>query len=219
MSVYFVHDRTDALGTYLEVSDAHPMPVTGTITPGGAVNISQDTPGTTNRVMTGGKKVTVLVAKTRPSDTNAYAAKDTIDVSTSAPTGWTFASMARATGGSGYITKAQIFTDQTTNTETFRLHLFNVQPTAINDNAACTSPLYAGLAGYVGTIDFPACRVEGSGATAAYANATPNTASSLLPLAFVTGADANLYGLLETPTGFTPASGQKFTIILTSEQD
>lgn len=171
------------------------------------------------RVASGGAKTRVSVEKTRPADTNAYAAKDAISESTSAGTVWTFTSIARAAGGSGYIVKANLQTDQTTNTESFRLHLFNAAPTAINDNVACSAPLYANASSYVGTIDFPAARVEGTGATAAYANATTNTSGCLLPLAFVTAADANLYALLETPTGFTPASAQKITITLSAEVD
>ena len=167
----------------------------------------------------GGAGVRVSASKTRPADTNAYAAKDAISDSTSAPTGWSWASLARKTGGSGYIVKAVLGTSQTTNTETFRLHLFNAAPTAINDNSACSAPLNTNLASYVGTINFPAAKSEGTGADTAYANITPNTPGGDLPLKFVCAADANLYGLLETPNGFTPASAQTFTIALVAEQD
>lgn len=186
---------------------------------GSTVAISQTTPGTTNRTQVGGTKAIVSASKTRPGDTTAYTAKDAIAESTSAPTVWTFTGMARTLGLGGYITRATLSTDQTTCSETFRLHLFNAAPTALNDNAACTAPLYAAGTAYVGTINFPAAKTEGTGATAAYANVTPNTPSGDLPLEYVTAADANLYGLLETPNGFTPANGQKFTIIFAVEQD
>lgn len=171
------------------------------------------------RVVAGGAKVSVSVEKTRPADTNAYGAKDAISESTSAGTVWLFSNMARSAGLGGYIVKARLQTDQTTNTEAFRLHLYNTAPTAINDNAVCTAPLYADAGKYIGTIDFPACKTEGTGATAAYANATTNTTSSGLPLEFITSGDAHLRGILETPAGFTPASGQKITITLDAEQD
>ena len=127
--------------------------------------------------------------------------------------------LARLASGSGYIVKATIQTDQTTNTSSFRLHLFNTIQSAIADNAACTAPLYAQAAGYVGTIDFGACVVEGTGATAAYNNITTNSALSKLPLAYNVGASPDLYGILEVIAAFTPASGQQFTIKLSSEND
>jgi len=167
----------------------------------------------------GGQKVRVSAAFTRPSDTTAYAAKDTVANATSGAVVMTFTGMARVTGGSGYIVKASILTSQTTNTEAFRLHLYNAAPTALQDNAACTAPLYADGGSYVGTIDFPACKTEGTGGTAAYVNVTGNIANSNLPMAFVCAADANLYGILETPAGFTPASAQTFTIVLVAEVD
>lgn len=118
-----------------------------------------------------------------------------------------------AEGNGGIIEKATIFTDQTTNTDTYILHLFNVAPAGILENAPCTAPLYTTLSGYVGTITFPAAKTEGASSTAAYATATPNTTG--MPLPFVPAANSNdLFGLLECTTGFTPASGQKFTVIL-----
>jgi hypothetical protein len=133
---------------------------------------------------------------------------------------WRFAGVARAAGGSGYIVRASILTSLTTCTEAFRLHLYNAAPAPILDNAACTAPLYADASKYVGTIDFPAAKVEATGATAAYANATGNTSGSNLPLAFTCAAtDDDLYGLLEGSLGFTPASAQTTTIVLVAEVD
>jgi hypothetical protein len=164
-------------------------------------------------------KVRVEATKTRPTGADAYTAKDAISESTSAGTVWTFTGALRKAAGTGYIVSAKILTSQTTCTETFRLHLFNAAPTALNDNAACTAPLYADDAKYIGPVEFPACKTEGSGATAAYAVATPNTLLSNLPLPIVGGATANLFGILETPTGFTPASEQTISITLVVEQD
>ena len=197
MSEFRLHDKPgkDSGGnTIQQISDAQPVP-------------------------TKGAKTSVSATNARPADANAYSAKDAIAEATSGATVWTFSNVARVAGGGGYIVKAQILTDQTTNTETFRLHLFNAAPTALQDNAQCTAPLFANASSYIGTINFPACKTEGTGATAAYANLTPNTSSGDVPMAFVTNADANLYGLLETPNGFTPASAQNFTIILTAEKD
>lgn len=150
---------------------------------------------------------------TRPSDTTAYTAKDAIADSTSAPHPWVFTGVVSHIGGGGQIIKAILLTSQTTNVEAFRLHLYNAAPTALNDNAACTAPLLADVASYVGTLNFPAAQTEGTGATAAYA------VNAYDVLAVETAADANLYGILETPSGFTPASAQTFEILLTVVQN
>lgn len=127
-----------------------------------------------------------------------------------------FENIGRELNGSGFIVKAILLTDQTTNTETFKLHLYSIVPTALLDNAACTAPLYADVAGYVGTILFPAAATEGTGVTAAYSVATPNSATGNLPMQFILAGYDDLFGILETPTGFTPASGQKVTIKLSA---
>jgi hypothetical protein len=166
----------------------------------------------------GGNGSYVGVEFTRPADTTAYAALDAVSDSTSAPTVLTFANLARVNGGSGYITKARLFTDQKTNVARFRLHLFHTAPTAINDNSPYTL-LYANRANRIGHIDFPACATEDpTNSTAASARVVPDGVS--LPLAFKCADGAKtIYGLLETLDAFTPASGQKFWIELTADNN
>lgn len=160
--------------------------------------------------------VSVSQEKTRPGDTTAYAALDVVADSTSSPTVFTFTGAARVVGGAGYITKAQLATDQKTNVARFRLHLFNAAPTAINDNSPFLT-LYANKASYVGYIDFPAATTEdATNSTQAIAQAVSGSAT--LPLPFVAGADANLYGILETLDVFTPANGQKVNVKLVTDQ-
>lgn len=154
----------------------------------------------------------VQASFTRPSDTTAYAALDAVSDSTSAPTVLTFTAMARSSGGSGRITRARIETDQSANVAAFKLHIFNVSPTAINDNAAFTK-LWASRASYIGSITFPLMSTEGTGSTGAYAEV------SLNPIQFVTSGSQNLFGILETLTAFTPANGQNFFVELTPEQN
>ena len=156
-----------------------------------------------------GLLVSATAEFTRPGDTAAYAALDNIANSTSTPAVLTFANVVRANGLSGYVTKVRLETDQTTDTARFRLHLYKVAPTAINDNAGCTAPLYADRANWIGAIDLPAAKTEGGSTTAAYAlNITDR-----LPFVAATG-DVNLYGLLETLDAFTPANGQKFSVTI-----
>jgi hypothetical protein len=148
----------------------------------------------------------------RPADTNPYAVHDSVADSATAPTILTFAGMGRVNGAAGHICKAQLLTDQPANIAQFRLHLFNVAPTAINDNAPYAA-LWANRASRVGTLDFPALSTEGTGSTAAFAQWVD------IPLFYVCAtADTALYGLLETKTVFTPASGQNFYLALTAQQ-
>lgn len=143
----------------------------------------------------------------RPADTTAYAINDAVANSTSAPTILTFANAGRVIGGSGYIVKAELCTDQAACVAAFRLHLFTASVTPYNDNAAYTA-LYANRASRVGYIDFPAVSQEGSGSTSAFA-------LWIGQLLYVCDASAtSLYGLLETKTAFTPASAQNFNIKL-----
>ncbi len=159
----------------------------------------------------GGYMATVPVTLTRPADTTAYAAKDAVSNSTSAPDVLTFSKLARLPGGSGYIVKARLMTNQSTNTARFRLHLYHTTPTAINDNAAHTL-LWANRANRIGYIDFAACATEGTGSDAA--NSQNDTVR--MPFVCASGSRA-VYGLLETLDAFTPASGQIIYVELSTD--
>ncbi len=161
----------------------------------------------------GGQKAVVQTVKVRPADTNAYAANDSVSDSTSAPTNFTFASLARVAGGTGYIVKARLITNNSATAARFRLHLFLSSVVGINDNAAYTA-LWAQRADRLGYIDFAALSTEGSGSdSAASLNAT-------VRLPYNCGTSLRtIYGLLETLDAFTPASAQNFFIELTSEND
>lgn len=157
--------------------------------------------------------IRVAAAFARPADTDPYGALDAISDSTSTPTVLTFAGMGRVNGGSGSILKAQLLTDNPAFTAQCRLHLFNVAPTAINDNAPHTT-LWANRASRVGEIDFPALTTEGTGSTCAKSQWVD------VPLFFIcAAADTALYGILEARTaGGAPASAQNFHVVLSSEQ-
>ncbi len=161
----------------------------------------------------GGNTAVVSASFTRPADTTAYAAKDAVSNSTSAPTVLTFTNLARINAGSGYITKARLMTDQAANVARFRLHLYHTAPTAINDNAQ-HAMLWANRANRIGFIDFEAMQTEGTGSD------TANALNSTIRLAFVcAAASRTLYGLLETRDAFTPANAQNFFIELMSENN
>jgi hypothetical protein len=165
----------------------------------------------TNPLPVAGQAVPIQATMARPADTSAYTAFDTISTSTSTPAVITFSNVARINGGTGYITKARGVTNQVTCTARTRLHLYNVAPTAINDNAPQTL-LYANRAGYQGSIDLGAYSTEATGSDCAVAANT----SPRMPFACA-GGDRNLYGMLETLDAFTPASAQGFFTELMAE--
>jgi hypothetical protein len=160
------------------------------------------------------KGVIVGVELTRPADTNAYVVNDVVSDSTSAPNVLTFANIARTEGGSGYIIKARMLTDQKTNVAAFRLHLYHTAPTAQNDNAAFAL-LFANKASRIGIIDFDPMGTEDA--------TTSDSAQTLWTsghLHFVLPAGSKtIYGQFETKTAFTPASGQKFYIELATDNN
>lgn len=163
----------------------------------------------------------VGVEFTRPSDTTAYAAKDVVCNSTSSPTVITFADFARVNAGSGIIVRARLFTDKKDVTAQFRLHLFHTAPTAINDNAPYTL-LYANAANRIGQLDFPAMATEDATNSTSSAAMRPAADGSAGPpnLWFQAASGSRaIYGVLETLTGFTPASGQKFYVELAAILD
>ena len=152
--------------------------------------------GTTNRV---------FVTLTRPANVTAYAALAAIN-QTSAII-FTLTNALRANGVSGYISFAQMFTDQTTNVARYRVHVYNVNNPAIVADGAQFTFNYADLAGYQGSIDFSAMLTEGTGSTSAK---TPPLAGNLLVVQAAV-ADRNLYVLFETLDAIAvPASAQNY---------
>jgi hypothetical protein len=128
----------------------------------------------------------------RPANATAYAAKDTVADETSGAAVLTFSNVVAYNGGWGDIVGAFLATDQTANVAEFRLHLYNSAPTALQDNAACTAPLFADLSKYL----------------AYYHVYQPRFSFKCA------AASMDIYGILETLTAFTPASEQDFTIYL-----
>jgi hypothetical protein len=175
----------------------------------------------------GGQAMEVSVEMTRTADTNAYTAGDVVSNATGGTTAMVFGALpagggqgaprpADSVGGSGYITRAQLITDQIANVAQFRLYLFTKSQASLTlpgDNAPMTT-LYVDHDNLIGYIDFPALAVEAGTATGAYAQVND------LRLPFVCAAnDQRIYGVLVTKTAFTPASAQKFKVKLLFDQN
>ena len=151
----------------------------------------------------------------RPSDTTTYSTKDVVSDSTSAPTILTFSNMARANNGGGNITKASVQANSATGMlgTAFRLYLYSVAPTPINDNAQFPL-LWANRSNKVGYIDFSALAIEGTGGDSCYAIATD------FSLPFKCASDDNsLYGIpMVSSAGAAPITSEIFLFKLFAEQ-
>jgi len=160
----------------------------------------------------GGFTFVVRVEKTRPADTNAYAANDAIAESASAGTIWTFA-VGRIATGTGTITVARVATDDSAAVVRYELDLYDDTITAINDNAEATR-LYANEGKYLGTITFPAIVKPTTNSTKAEAV----VAGLAMPFRCV--GSSSIYGILRTlDADASPVSGAKVQVTLAGYQD
>jgi hypothetical protein len=168
------------------------------------------TPANPFPVRAGGFMAVPSDTKTRPADINAYAVGDVVANSTSAATVWTFTNCVRANGGTGAILGVQISDSAKQSIlPQFDLWLFNAAPTTQQDNVAF-NPSAGDLANVVDIISLTAFR----GGTS---NGMLTQQDINRP--FKCGADANLYGILVAANGYTPVSGEAFTIKLKIGQD
>jgi hypothetical protein len=177
------------------------------------VRVQRIEPGESHVGAVGGATVPVSFEFSRPADTTAYAVLDSIADKTSAANVLVFPNALRVAGGSGYVTKVQISTDQKANVASYRLWLFSSNPTPVSDNALL-GILYLENGIRLGKVDVGPLAAED--ATASTCAVGLNT-DIRLPVS--AGGGQALYGLLETLTVFTPASAQKFWVELTIEQN
>lgn len=149
--------------------------------------------------------------KTRAANATAYGAKDVIASGAGADL-WEF-DLARFPGGSGRIVRVVLRSNDKTSVFRARIHLFNIAPAAIADNAVMAC-LYASNGSKQGSIDLPALGTEDTTASDA-AEAVLATVSFPIKCAM---ADTKLYALVETLDAIsTPVSGSKFYLELTAE--
>lgn len=163
----------------------------------------------------GGRLVSVSKEFTRPANTTGYTAGDIVSDNATTTTIQELTNVARANGGSGYITGARLATDMKSITPKIRVHLYSTIAGAIvsGDNLPHKS-IYADIGKRLGYFDLPAM-ITGTDAT----NSTSSGAADFtLRIPFVCdAASRNLYFVLETLDAFTPASGQKFTLTIAAD--
>ncbi len=147
---------------------------------------------------------------TRPSNTDAYAAEDAVNNSTSSPSILTFSTVGgeNTEGGKKYYVKSlRVATNNSTVTNgSFRLYITTDTQTAINDNSPQTL-LFTNRANVVGFIDF-SLTTGGSGSDSAEAYVTGID----MPLSLTNNT---LYGYLVAKAAYVPASAQQFYFKLT----
>lgn len=161
------------------------------------------------------KRLRRSVEFTRPSNTTAYSAGDVVSDNATATTKMTFSDITKE-GGCGVIVGAMIITDKKSITPQLRLHLFTSStPTVSADNAA-HQELYVDVASKVGTIDFAAMSTPADTSNSTLSR-TQNFSVNV-PFRLASGSK-KLFGVIEAIDAFTPASGQKFTVILLCEVD
>ena len=148
---------------------------------------------------------------TNATGTNSYAAKDAV---TDANTNCFVFPVARANGGSGYITKARLVTSGTNTLASFRIWLYSTAPTTPTADNATFLLLWTNLTNRLGYLDIPTMALEGVGSS----SIGGQNVTDRMP--FFTRSDTNvIYGCLETLTAFTGITNQQFYIELGVEQN
>ena len=168
----------------------------------------------------GGQSVLIGDETTRPADTTAYAAGDAISatVSDTGTTALRSLAVGRKVGGTGYLTKFRLMTNQAACVAMIKVHFYNVAaPTGpiVGDNVQMTL-LYLNKSQRIGSIILPslATSTVAGGSTASVAQ--DDTTRMHFKCAV---ADQNIYYRLETLSIFTPADSQKFYMEVAAEQD
>jgi len=151
----------------------------------------------------------IQVSITRPSNVTAYTAGDVFG-STSGSAIITF-NGAGETIGEIAIDSVDLrghVASVPAGQSTWDLHLYNVSPTPIADNAAFDIPS-GDRAGYLGKLTLSAMVDEGS---------TIAGTTTFTGRAFTPDSNGKLYGLLKTVGGFTPGSADVYVITLHCRQ-
>lgn len=213
-----VNDKTGIIERFIDIGNGEHARVValGSSGAGGSGNASaaEVIAGESHLGSVGGDTKKATAEFTRPSNATPYAAKDVVGPAA----GSAFLAIAdagRIPGGSGYITKVRLETDQEANVVNFRVWFFSAFPaTLINDNDPM-GLVYADAAKRVGYVDIGAMTSE-----VAAAGDAAQAQNTEIRLAYecavgVTG----LIFVVETPAIFTPGSAQKFFLSVTFERN
>lgn len=189
----------------LETEIRNRMPASlGTKTAAGSLSatIASDQPAVATKVA----RFNAIGSFTRPADTTAYAVGDAVTNSTSAPTVLQLTIPGAVNGQAYVITEAKVISSNKGATlPLFNLYLFKTTFAATNDNAA---------------LAIDQTTYESGGIVVALTEQSSVSAYSRVVatgLNYVRALDANdtkLYATLQAANAYTPASGEKLTVVL-----
>lgn len=183
---------------------------------GGELSIASNAAGENHIGEVGGRLRRVSAEFTRPADTTAYTAGDVVSDNATTTTPLEIQNAARVTAGSGYIVKCRVVTDKKSITPRMRVHVYNaVDPTVSADNAP-HKELYADTVKHAATIDLPVMTTPVDTTNSTLSRASDATIRQ--PFVCATGT-SSLWVVLEAIDAFTPASGQKFTVVFWIDQN
>lgn len=157
---------------------------------------------TTNPLPVGGGCTPIYAQVTRPADTNAYAANDTVADSASAAT-LASALLGRIANGTGVITGLTLQVTNAAATHVIEVDLYSAAITVKQDNAEATR-LAGDVLLYLGTITLPALAKKTANSTVAEAVVDG------LVLPFLSDAARKVWFVPRT-TAHTPANGTVYT--------
>ena len=161
-----------------------------------------------------GNLITVTTELTRPSDATAYTAGDMLSNSTSTTVPITLSSIMRVSGGSGYIVGIRVSTNLKSITPRLRVHFFNANNATLSADNAPYKELYADGSKRLGYYDLGAMTTEADSTNSDMSRTFDQTMR--IP---IVAADSNLYAVLVPLDAFTPASGQKFSLSVTVDNN
>jgi len=179
--------------------------------------MGQTTDGNQISASTNMLTVITATAKTRPTNTTAYAVGDVINESDSAGTGWVFSNTVRKNGSSGTIKR--VYINDSANVATnlsAELFLFDTVPGVENDNVANTLT-DAEMLTLVAVVPVSTARF-GDVTSGAGGNALLESADVNIPFR-CTGSSTTLFGVLIAKNAYVPVSAEIFTIRLLINQD
>ena len=153
---------------------------------------------------------------TRPANTTDYTAGDVVSNNATTTVLMEFANLFREYNTSGYLVGARLMTDKKSITPRIRVHLFNASDATVAADNAAHKELYADGAKRLGYFDLPAMTTATNSTDSDMSRAID--LSIRVPVACSTSS-RSLFCLLEALDGFTPASGQKFTLKLALDQN
>lgn len=163
-----------------------------------------------------GSVYSTSIELTRPADTTAYTANDVVSNATDTTTPLVLANFGRLAGASGYIVGAKLTTNLKSITPRFRVHLFNVNTATVAADNAAYKEVYADISKRISSFDLAAMS---TGADTTNSDMSRSMDMTLRIPFVLAAASTTAYAVLETLDGFTPASGEKFTLTIICDQN